>query len=631
MPRFEPRVGNWYFEIERDGRVVRTCAGSAERKRIREKTHDTEDDARYAYGRAIANQRLAGYAPAGPSRQLAAPSEPTGSALLVDEHFAAGDDGFLSEVLRASAGGKLAALAERWYADARPWARRMLLAYIDDGCDRPEHKGLVKRLFKRAEAAGDDEAMAHFMVAFDGLGPRLLVRRHRSSPPTLRADPAIPERLARDGKPFATDPRFSRTTRRYLARRAYRYFRRIAHHDVARYGRGMRAALPLYRDEALATPARLLDAWGLMHALYCHAPELGRADRALYLVPGASLGTLAPAPQFPEAWRGVFDELLAMLQAAGSRTVRAWTIRWLQAHHAAELAALPFARVKPLVTAASAELQQLGVQLLGALPGLETLPIAEWLELLAIDNLELLPALCELVARHVTPARLTLEQCIALACAPAAPVARLGLAWARGKRVETAGDLRTISRLASAGVASVRDAGAAWAAQTVAAHAEAMPEHLRELCDAPHADARSHALEAVVARPELAPLALWLALTESPYDDVRAVVIEHARRWRDEAHEATLRRVWSSALLAVHRGSRVKPGVARAVAERIASHPGEAGALLPILGLALRSVRPAERLAAVAAVARAVYASPELRALAHQLMPELVVADQVAS
>ena len=46
---------------------------------------------------------------------------------------------------------KLLTLAERWFWDPRPFARRMLLAYIDDGCDRPNHRPLVKRLFKAAE------------------------------------------------------------------------------------------------------------------------------------------------------------------------------------------------------------------------------------------------------------------------------------------------------------------------------------------------------------------------------------------------------------------------------------------------------------------------------------------------
>src|SRR5262249_5650899 len=144
-----------------------------------------------------------------------------------------------------------------------------------DGCDRPEHKALVKRLFKLAEKKGDDEAMGHFMIAFDALAGRMLlqvgarwdaVKREAIPVMGLRGNLSVPERLAKNkqGK-HETSERFSRSTRRYLARRAFRYFRRIGRTDVARYGAAMRRVLPLYRDEALSTPEKLLDAWGLMH------------------------------------------------------------------------------------------------------------------------------------------------------------------------------------------------------------------------------------------------------------------------------------------------------------------------------------------------------------------------------
>src|SRR5688572_28438616 len=97
-----------------------------------------------------------------------------GSNLLLDEYFEAGDDRFVDEVLSVTARKKLKALGERWLRDGRPFARRTLIAYIADGCDRPHHRPLVKALFKLAEKARDDELIGHFMVAFDRLVQRKL-------------------------------------------------------------------------------------------------------------------------------------------------------------------------------------------------------------------------------------------------------------------------------------------------------------------------------------------------------------------------------------------------------------------------------------------------------------------------
>jgi len=634
MPRYVYRGSSQFFEAERDGQMVRTCNGYGDNKRIREKEYASEEEARYAYGRDVAKHVAMGFRYNGPSQHLPAPAiEAAGSMMLVEEYLKAGDERFVEELLRMrTQGASLKKLAEPWLADKRPFARRALLAYIDDGCDRPDHKALVKQLFKRAEAAGDDEVMAHFLVAFDGLGRRVLVKASKySDEQDLRYDPIVPERLVANGKVVVASPQFSRATRRYLVRRAYRYFRKLAYRDLPRYGRALRIAMPLYHDDALASAARLLDAWGLMHALYRYSPVIQRGPKGITLTRGKSLGALAPAPHFPAAWLNVFDELVAMLIAAQSRTVRNWTIAWLRQHYATQLATVDYAKVKSFVTSQHEELQHLGADLLKNVKGLETLAMTEWLDLLAIENLDILPIVCEVVEKHVSPSRLTLEQCVQLACAKTAPVARLGLAWAKGKRVQTADDLRLIAKLSKAGVATVRSEGTAWATETIKTHPQATPEHLRDLCDAPHADAREHALAAVSEKQELAPPALWFALTESPYEDVRKVVLHNATKWRAEAPKSTLQHVWTTATLAVHRGSDVKRRVPRAIAERIASHPEEAAQLLPILRLALRSVRVPERATALAAIARAVHANAELRAMAHELIPELTVTEQITS
>jgi hypothetical protein len=120
-------------------------------------------------------------------------------------------------------------------------------------------------------------------------------------------------------------------------------------------------------------------------------------------------------------------------------------------------------------------------------------------------------------------------------------------------------------------------------------------------------------------------------LTESPYDDVRAFVVAHAEAWKAKAEPAILVHVWSSALLAVHGGGLAKRRVPREIADRIALYPSEADALLPVLGLALRSVRHTERALGLTSLARAVLHDPALLDLARKHLPELVFTGKVSA
>ena len=67
--------------------------------------------------------------------------------------FAAGDPLFLDQLFACRDHAGLATFAEAFYGDLRPWARQQLRAYVLDGCDRPHHRPLVKRLFKAADEA----------------------------------------------------------------------------------------------------------------------------------------------------------------------------------------------------------------------------------------------------------------------------------------------------------------------------------------------------------------------------------------------------------------------------------------------------------------------------------------------
>ena len=251
---------------------------------------------------------------------------PGSSNVLIDEYFESGDDRFLPEVLASLSDKKLLSLADKWFWDTRPFARRMLLAYIDDGCDRPNHRILVKRFFKAAEAAGDDELMAHFLAAFDRLVHHKLVEKRRYDWSTrttvsewiLQRDKSVLARVPKK-KPrgrAAQVTRFTRRTRIYLCRRAFRYFRRLGHRDAARYIQAIHRALLLYKDAHLEKPEQLLDAWGLVHALYHGSKTLVRSPHGVRLAPGALLAELEPAPIYGEAWAKAYDELLALVERA---------------------------------------------------------------------------------------------------------------------------------------------------------------------------------------------------------------------------------------------------------------------------------------------------------------------------
>ena len=123
---------------------------------------------------------------------------------------------------------------------------------------------------------------------------------------------------------------------------------------------------------------------------------------------------------------------------------------------------------------------------------------------------------------------------------------------------------------------------------------------------------------------------LWCRLLETPYDDLRLPLIDEL------SHRSTLpgtglpgtgaddlAPVWCSVLLGVHRGGRQKIKATQQIARKLADDPARAEKLLPVLVVAVRSVRGAESRAGLAAVVAAVEARPELGPLVRQQLPEL--------
>ena len=544
--------------------------------------------------------------------------QPTNSILLVQEHFRAQDPRFLDELRACRGATSLKGFARRWYEDERPFAREQLLRYVDDGCDNPHHRPLVKALFKRAEADRDSEVMAHFLVAFDRLLRRRLVGRRAYSWRTRQ--PTTVYELV--NAPVTAG--FSHKTRAYLRRRAWRYFRTLSPDNPAAYRRALTGALSLYRDEHLEKSEQLLDAWGLINALYWGSPVLRRPAHNARLSRGRRLEELSFAPYRLEAWRGAFEDVLALMLSAEAGVVRSFAVWLLRTHYAEQLKGADVWRLAPLLTHPSPEIQGLGVEMLQTAVGLELLSLDKWLVLLRTENLDAALLLCRRFEEHVTPERLDLRQRTALAREPMAPVARLGLTWTRQETLMGEDDLSIALTLCEAALPTIRTEASAWLVAVIEQVPYSTAEHLLELLDARYPEPRAAALDALADSPRYGgALRIWAAMAESPYPEVRDALLAQLPRWVHRFDAQTLQHLWASSLLAVHRGSRAKRTALRQVSDRVVSAPDEADDLLPLMRIALRSVRAAERRAGLGAVCRAAFQSPALRDAVGRHLPEL--------
>jgi hypothetical protein len=555
-----------------------------------------------------------------------------GSLLLLEEYFAAGAPQFLDELLKVHAAKKLGPFAERWFKDPRPWARGQLHAYLDRPFNTPGHEPLVKRLFKQAEAAGDDASMARFLAAFDRGVRRKKTKRYDASSRQIEEVPKTP-RVTIPRENFGwhllhPETRlFSVHTRRYLQRRAWRYFRRLGARDPKRYRAAILEALPLYRDEDVDDGIHFLDNWGLVHVLFHHSDVVWARPHGWFVRGGRALRELKPAPAFPAAWDA--DLVLATLLAARARPVRRAAMAMLKARPEL-LEKLPFGRVLEMLEHGDAEVQALGVEALEKAQGLESAPLDLWIRLLEGRNLAVLEAVCGMMGRVVHPDRLSTEQLLRFACGPLGPVARFGLEGLRARTLPPAG----WTALAGVRAASVAKDAVALARERMGAAPDFDPEGLLAFLDAPLRETREAAWawfsDEKRARHRLD---LWAKLVENPYDDVRLSIVRHLEQFasidtalRVLLARAPLETVWATVLLNIHRGSRAKRLAARQVAEAIERDPARAPQLLPLLAVAARSIRAPEFRAGLAAIVRTAVRRPEVAESVAKHFPELQLA-----
>ncbi len=577
------------------------------------------------------------------------------STVLVDEAFAQQSDEFISLVRQVNGSRYLAGLANRWTKDPRPWTRTQIRQYIEQPLDRPGHHPLVKRLFKHVEALREDELMALFLVAFD----RLIRRKRRTRyhydyrtrvttqseelfAPRDQIVAANPDRNAvnpRTGEKIRYAPNpvappggklFSYKTRGYLRRRAARYFRRLGFQQPSAYPHAVAVALEGYRDDDFASGENILDNWSLMQIAFRHSPVLVFQRTRVEVADGRSLGELSAAPRFEELWSAADSKgvLFKLATAAQSRLVRVWAMQLLKRHHVEALKSLTAEQLLLLLDHADEEVQQFGAGLLQSLSAAANWPITTWLKLLQTRSITALATITEVIQSQVSRERLSLEQCVALACARPTPVARLGLNWLEGRPVTDAATRASLVRLAQVQCDAVGFDASQYALAILGAPGLYHVDQISPFFDSLNAQVRRGAWAWLTPQsPGYVDAVLWCRLCESPYDDVRLQLVSElstlAMQDATRVDPDDLAPIWSAVLLGVHRGSRTKLKALRQIVDAIQARPERAAALLPVLVIAIRSVRPAEARAGLSALLTVVATHPELEALVTAQLPEL--------
>jgi hypothetical protein len=632
-----------------------------------------------------------GKRPHGAGNIMAKPAPPQAGPSWdeVQDLFQRGDPAFVEQVRRVSDAERLGKFAAPWYKDRRPEARRLLLEYLKRPLNAYRHEALVKRLYKRAEEAGDDEVIAHFLLLFDRSVRRQarVGRRHQRKQvksreaakaqvtawrrqgfedvsfynvgrkyhvygwrtdtifqlPDGNTMPRPPKNQQRKSQPLDESRRedleqrcrlFSPHTRYYLRRRAWRYFRQLGKQSPERYVPAVSAALRLYENADVASGLALLDNWGLVHALFHDSPALHASANGWTLAAGHSLAELAPAPIYGELWKADPRALFNLLQEARCRPVRQWALFLLRRDHADWLAALALEELFGLLGNEDAEVAALAAELLRDRPELDSLPVERWLGLLETASPQALDVICELMAARLHPERLSWEQLIRLAGSRPLPVARMGFAWLRARPVEAGLTSEALLGLAEAEAEPLRPQLVRWAREILTASPDFRPEWVLEFLDSRHADVRAEGwrwlTEELRARDNID---VWKKLFESPYDDVRLLLVAELEDRVARGGEGLadfgaldaglLRLLWATVLLNIHRGGRTKPLVVRQLLRRLERRPHEAPELLPLLAVSLRSVRGPEWRAGLAAVVQLVEHRPEMGPLVREPFPEL--------
>ncbi|MBY0523498.1 MAG: hypothetical protein K2R98_08860 [Gemmataceae bacterium] len=606
---------------------------------------------------------------------------------IAEQLWQRGEPGFVDAVRLVTDADRLGTFAVTWYTDRRPSARQLLFDYLARPLNAYRHEALVKRLFKIAEQAADHEVMARFLVLFDRSVRRARRTRRHTRGASFSAQNAALEMMRRwtaeglrvevsdwsylgkrsyyvkgqseeevigvprhttmerphaqalhqpspvlsEGHRQLLDKRrlFSLPTRRYLRRRSWRYFRKLGKEHPKEYVAAVAIALKLYQDADVADGLALLDNWGLVHVLFHHSPILSAKRRDWALQENCALSELQPAPIFEERWKASPRTLLDLLRDARCRPVRQWALIMIRRDHLSALHELPHEELLALLASDDPAIVELAAELLR---DLAALGIERLLALLETANPQSLPILCDLFSARLAPEHVPLDRVVRVATRRPLPVARLGLGWLRARHFASGAEFQTLLPLVEAEAEPLRAEIVHWLRGVLSTAADFRPEWALEFLDGRYEDVRAEGWLWFQEDPRLRDhVELWQKLLESPHDDVRLrLVAELERRtagrstWADRAlDEELVRYLWAAVLLNVQRGNRAKPLAVGQLVRRVERHPAEAPVLLPILAVALRSLRGPEWRTGLAGVVRLVDHNADLAPLVQKTFPEL--------
>jgi hypothetical protein len=577
------------------------------------------------------------------------------SALIIEEHLANGDERFLAALRDFHDVKRLAAITDKWKRDHRPWARQQIFKYVDMPMNVLNHETDIKRLFKHAEAQDDVELVAAFAVAFDRLVRRFRKTRHRydwrartswtveelKTPrntmrkPRTGRNPMTGREIKIPGRFRPNDFLFSYHTRYYLRRRAWRFFRRAGHRKPTEYASRVAQMLRRYGDDDVRTGENLIDCWSLMHACFRQSDVLEIDASKVNVKAGRSLGEMVASPDFPELWREkpAARVLVSLLTSAQARPVRVWSMQMLRRDHVDNFSDFTADEILPLLDHDDEEVQQFAAEMLERSSNLAKIDLDTWLKLLRTRNLVALETIARLMEQHVTPDRLSLEQLVELTTAAPVPVARLGLRFLQSRRIESAAERGALVRLSSARSEAVAGDITTWALSILGAADRYDVENVSRFFDSLLQPARD------AAWAWLTPTSagyndpgLWSRLIETPYDDLRFhVVAELQRRTKLPGTQiGQITHVWTTVLLNIHRGGRTKLVALKQISRAIVDDPQNAEPLLPVLAVAIRSVRMPEVRTGLSAVVTAVELHPPLADAVARHLPEMRLSAEAA-